>query len=153
MISSPAVTITKPLSTAVIPLLAPIQALGQYLDPAILELLNVLADQGIVPSGPMFCYHNRRPTDTFDLVVGFPVAAPFIPAERVLLSSLPTMRVVRTEYTGPYEGLSAAWGELMGWVAAQGLTGTGRFMERYLNNPNLVLDPYAYRTELSYILE
>jgi effector-binding domain-containing protein len=65
---------------------------------------------------------------------------------------LPTVKVARCVYQGPYERLSDAWGELQAWVREQKLPETGRFFERYLNDPEEVKDPLLYRTELNWIL-
>jgi effector-binding domain-containing protein len=104
------------------------------------------------PTGPMFSYHYRRPSDTFDFEIGFPVAKAIQPAGRVMNSKLPAERVVRSVYEGPYEGLSQAWPELQTWVRAQNHGEMGRFWECYLTNPAEVTDPKKYRTELNWVI-
>jgi effector-binding domain-containing protein len=124
----------------------------KYMDPAIHEILQVLADQGLRPAGPMFSNHHRRPSDTFDFEIGFPVTRALTESGRVKNGILSAERVARSVYEGPYEGLSQAWPALQDWVRQQGLAETGRFFERYLNNPDEVEDPKDYRTELNWVV-
>lgn len=152
MINTPEVIATKEQATASIHLTIPGRDMPKSMDPAIKETLKVLADQGMHPAGPMFSYHHRRPSDTFDFEIGFPVTKAIKEAGRVKNSELPAERVVRSVYQGPYERLAQAWSELNGWVRANGHPETGRFWERYLNNPDEVKDPKEYRTELNWVI-
>ncbi|HRH69153.1 MAG TPA: GyrI-like domain-containing protein [Flavobacteriales bacterium] len=154
MITPPEVITTKELITAAIPLVIPGRDMPKYMDPAIEEIIKVLSDQGLHPAGPMFSYHHRRPSDTFDFEIGFPVSKPIDPPSggRVVNSKLPAVKVVRSVYQGPYEGLAQAWPALQSWVRANGHGETGKFWESYLNNPNEVKDPKEYRTELNWIV-
>ena len=140
------------LPIAVIHLQIPGRDMPKYMDPAIQEILKALTDHGLQPAGPMFSYHHRRPADTFDFEIGFPVPKAIKPTGRVVNGSLPAEKVVRSVYHGPYEGLGQAWGELERWVNAQKLNGTGRFWECYLINPAEVKDPKEYRTELNCVI-
>ncbi|MBP6391308.1 MAG: hypothetical protein KA352_10475, partial [Flavobacteriales bacterium] len=116
MITQPEVIITKESATAVIPLVIPGRDMPKYMDPAIQEIIKVLTDQGLQPAGPMFSYHKRRPSDTFDFEIGFPVAKAIKEEGRVINSKLPSVKVVRSVYQGPYEGLAQAWPALQKWV-------------------------------------
>ena len=152
MITPPEVINTKEITTAVIPLVIPCQDMGKYMDPAIQEVIKAITDQGIKMTGPMFSYHHRRPSDTFDFEIGFPVSKAIKPEGRVINSKLPSVKIVRSVYQGPYEGLAQAWPALQKWVRANGHGETGRFWESYLNNPDEVKDPNDYRTELNWIV-
>ncbi|MBK8338872.1 MAG: GyrI-like domain-containing protein [Flavobacteriales bacterium] len=153
MITPPQVIQTKEQATASIHLTIPGRDMPKYMDPAIQEILKVLADQGMQPAGPMFSYHYRRPSDTFDFEIGFPVARAIKPTGRVVNSTLPAVKVVRAVYQGPYEGLAQGWGALQSWVREQKIGETGRFWECYLNNPDEVKDPSEYRTELNWVID
>jgi len=148
----PELITTKELQTAVIHLVIPGRDMPKYMDPAIQEILKVLTDQGLVPNGPMFSYHHRRPSDTFDFELGFPVAEKIKPVGRVVNGTLPVEKIVRSVYQGPYEQLAEAWGELQSWVRERKLAESGRFWECYLNNPAEVNDPKEYRTELNWVI-
>ncbi len=152
MISTPNVVVTKPQHTAVIHLLISGRDMPKYMDPAIQEILKALAYQGVAPAGPMFSYHHRRPSDTFDFELGFPVGKDITPTGRVVNGLFPAEKVVRAFYQGPYEGLAQAWSTLQKWVREQGYGEMGRFWESYLNNPNEVKDPSEYRTELNWVI-
>lgn len=152
MISTPEVITTKELLTAAIPLVIPGRDMPKYMDPAIEEIIGVLTAQGLQPAGPMFSYHHRRPSDTFDFEIGFPVSKAIKPEGRVVNSKLPAVKVVLSVYQGPYEGLAQAWPALQNWVRANGHGETGKFWESYLNNPDEVKDPKEYRTELNWIV-
>lgn len=152
MITPPQVTETKEQAAACIHLAIPGRDMPTYMDPAIHEILKALADQGLRPVGPMFSYHHRRPTDTFDFEIGFPVAKAITETGRVRNSVLPSWRVARCVYQGPYEGLAQAWTALQQWVRENGHGESGRFWESYLNNPNEVKSPSEYRTELNWVI-
>lgn len=152
MISPPEVITTSELQTAVIHLVIPGRDMPKFMDPAIQEILKTLADQGVHPTGPMFSYHHRRPSDTFDFEIGFPVPKVIRPEGRVINSKQPAVKVARSVYQGPYEGLEQAWPALQKWVRENGHGETGRFWECYLNNPNEVRSPSDYRTELNWVI-
>ena len=155
MITEPELITTQMQRTAVIHLVIPGRDMPKHMDLAIQEILKTLKEQGISPAGPMFSYHHRRPSETFDFEIGFPVAKEINPPSggRVVNGTLPAERVARCVYHGSYEGLGPAWGELERWVSNQKLAGSGRFWERYLTNPDAVKDPKNYRTELNWVVE
>lgn len=152
MITPPELITTQEVTTAVIHLVIPGRDMPKHMDPAIQEVIKTITGQGIQIAGPMFSYHHRRPSDTFDFEVGFPVNKAIKEEGRVKNSKLPAVRVVRSVYQGPYEGLAQAWPALQQWVRANGHGETGKFWESYLNNPDEVMDPKEYRTELNWIL-
>ena len=121
MITPPEIVTTTEQPAATIHLVIPCQDMGRYMDPAIQEVLKALEAQGMRPAGPMFSLHNRRPTDHFDFEIGFPVEKAITPTGRVKNSKLPAMKVVRTVYHGPYDGLVGAWRALEAWVKQEKL--------------------------------
>lgn len=152
MITPPEVITRQELATAAIRLTIPCQDMGTHMDPAIQEIIKAITGQGIAITGPMFSYHHRRPSDTFDFEIGFPVAQAIRPEGRVINSKLPAVKVVRSVYQGPYDGLAQAWAAVQDWVREKGHGETGKFWESYLNNPDEVKDPKDYRTELNWIV-
>jgi effector-binding domain-containing protein len=111
--------------------------------------MAAVAAQGIAPVGPWFTHHLRMDPDTFDFEIGVPVATPVAAAGRVKPGRLPAATVARTVYRGRYEGLPAAWGEFMAWVAAQGHTPAADLWEIYVAGPESSPDPADWRTELN----
>ena len=151
MIDTPTIQRTIAQRTSTIHLTIPGRDMPSYMDPAIKEIQKALSDQGIRPAGPLFSYHHRMPSETFDFEIGFPVEAEVKPAGRVRSSELPAAHVARTIYHGPYEGLGDAWRAFGQWVKDQGLDADSRFYECYLDDPTKT-DPSAYRTEINRIL-
>lgn len=149
MIETPQIVQTDARSTAVIHLIVPRAEIQSVMGPGLAEVRAAVASQGIEPIGPWFTHHLNRPTDVFDFEVGVPVAAAVTATGRVRPSRLPAARVARTIYRGPYEGLGDAWGELMAWIAANGLTPAPDLWECYRTGPESGPDPAGWTTELN----
>jgi effector-binding domain-containing protein len=149
MIDNPHITSTTAQLTAVIHITVPRAEIQEVVGPGIQELLTTIAAQQIEPAGPWFTHHLRRPTDTFDLEIGIPVTAVVAAAGRVKPSEWPAMKVARTIYHGPYEGLMEAWAEFIGWIEVNGHEPTEQLWERYLVGPQSTPEPNLWRTELS----
>ncbi len=149
MIEIPEIIQTTDRLTAFIHLTVPRDQIQSVMGPGIRELLGAIAAQGIDPAGPWFTHHLRRPTDTFDFEVSVPVLTPVAAVGRVKPGRWPAMKMVRTVYHGPYEGLGGAWGEFIGWIETHGHTPTGELWECYTVGPHSDPDSTAWRTELS----
>ena len=149
MIDPPALVESEAQPAAVIRLTIPRDEIQEVMGPAIQEILHAVAAQGMVPAGPVFSHHFKMEPDTFDFEVGVPLTAPVSPAGRVLPGQLPAATVVRTIYTGPYEGLGAAWSEFMEWIGTTGHATAPDLWECYLNGPESSPDPTTWRTELN----
>ncbi len=80
------------------------------------ELSAVLKAQKVAPTGPWFTHHLRRPNETFDFRICFPVNESVTDEGRVYSGEMAVAKVVRTVYSGNYSGLPAAWGEFMAWI-------------------------------------
>ena len=87
--------------------------------------------------------------DTFDFEVGVPIMTPLSATGRVKVSDLPAAMVARTVYYGDYEGLGAAWGDFMDWIAAEGHEPAQALWEFYVAGPESNPDPDTWRTELN----
>jgi effector-binding domain-containing protein len=149
MIDTPHIVQSAALRTAAIAVVIARNEIEQVFPPAVNELLAAMREQGIEPAGPLFSYHRKMPGEVFDMEIGFPVDDDVKTQGRVVASALPALKVVRTIYRGPMEGLSAAWGELKSWVAAQGLATRPFIWENYLVGPGNTPDPSAWQTELN----
>lgn len=149
MIDTPQITQTAEQLTAVIRLTIPRDQIREVMGPAIGEVMGAIAAQGMVPAGPVFSHHFRMDPAVFDFEVGVPVTAPIAPAGRVTGGRVPAMKVARTIYRGPYEGLGGAWGEFNAWLAANGHRAAANLWECYLAGPESSPDPATWRTELN----
>lgn len=116
---------------------------------AIHEITSALKEQGVTPSGPWFAHHHRRPTETFDFDVCFPVASPVQTSGRLENVAIPATEVVRTVYRGPYEGLVSAWPEFLKQLTAAGYNVRPDVFEVYLVGPAQTQDPEAWETGLN----
>jgi effector-binding domain-containing protein len=148
MIDSPQITQTNAQPIAVLHLTVPRSEIVHVMQPGLRELLAALAAQGVAPAGPWFTHHLRMEPGIFDFEIGVPIAAPVAAAGRVKSAQRPAMKVARTVYRGPYEGLAAAWGEFDAWIAAQGHTPAGDLWECYATGPELSPDPAHWQTQL-----
>jgi effector-binding domain-containing protein len=149
MIQTPQIAELPARTIAVVRLLVPRTEIEQHMDPAVRELYGTAAAQGIVPAGPFFTHHFRRPSETFDFEAGIPVSSRITPTGRVQDAVWPAMRVARTVYQGPYEGLGGAWGEFIQWVSQQQLAPSQELWEVYLQGPESSPDSATWRTELN----
>ena len=149
MLDQPQIVQTAAQRTAVIRLTIPRSEIQQVMGPGINEVMTAIAAQGIAPAGPVFSHHLRMDPDTFDFEIGVPVAAPIAAAGRVEAGQLPAATVARTSYRGPYEGLGAAWGEFIAWIAAEGHEPAPDLWECYVAGPESSADPATWRTELN----
>lgn len=149
MIDTPQIVRSQPQHTAVIRFTIPREEMPRIMGAAIGELVGAITAQGAGPAGPMYTFHYRNPTDSFDFEVGFPVSQPVAPAGRVQPGQLPAATVARTIYRGPYEGLGDAWGDFMRWMDANGHRSAGTLWERYVSGPESGADATAWQTELN----
>jgi effector-binding domain-containing protein len=149
MLDKPQLVETEAQLTAVVRLTIPRAEIQSVMGPAIVEVMAVIAAQGLAPAGPVFSHHLRMDPDTFDFEVGVPVTTLVSATGRVKASRLPATTVARTVYHGPYEGLASAWGEFSEWIAAEGHTSASDLWECYVAGPESSADPAAWRTELN----
>jgi effector-binding domain-containing protein len=149
MLDKPRITQTATQLTAVIHLTIPREEIQSVMGPGISELMATIAAQGITPTGPWFSHHLKMAPDTWDFEISVPVSAPVVAAGRVRPSQWPAMKVARTVYQGPYEGLADAWGEFIDWITANGHTPAPDLYECYVAGPESSPDPANWRTEFT----
>jgi len=149
MLDKPHITQSEVQLTAVIRLTVPRSEIRNVMQPGLAELMSTLAAQGIAPAGPWFSHHLKMDPDIFDFEISVPVTAPVAPSGRVQPSHLPSVRVARTVYHGPYEQLGNAWGEFMAWIEAEGHTSAENLWECYVTGPSDNPDPNSWCTELN----
>jgi effector-binding domain-containing protein len=113
------------------------------------ELGAALKAQNIAPAGPWFTHHSRRPNETFDFRICFPVHRQVRPEGRVEGGTLDAATVVRAVYNGNYTGLPAAWGEFMDWICSHNYNTREDLWERYVVGPDTSSKPEEWRTELN----
>lgn len=117
--------------------------------PAVAEVLAALAAQHVEPVGAVFAHHLKMSPGVFDFELGVKVSAPVKALGRVKPGQLPAAEVALTIYSGPYEGLPAAWGEFDAWMKANGHEQAENLWELYSIGPQSTSDPAGWRTELN----
>lgn len=149
MLETPQIIHTTRLVSAVISITVLRERIREVMWPGLEELRATIAAQGIDVIGPWFTHHWRTDPEVFDFEICVPVAAPVVAVGRMKPSEWPAMRVARTVYSGPFEGLSDAWGEFGDWIDAGGYKRAADLWERYLVGPETSPDPANWRTELT----
>ncbi len=149
MLDTPHIKQTTNRLTAVIRLTIPRAEIQNVMGPGIVELMATVAAQGITPTGPWFDHHLKMAEDTWDFEICVPVNAPVVASGRVRPSQWSAMKVARTVYRGPYEGLADAWGEFLDWITANGHTAAPDLYQCYVSGPESSPNPANWRTELT----
>ena len=149
MILAPEIIQTKAEPAAVIHVVVPRNQMMKVFGPAVGELMAALAEQGVEPVGVVFAHHQKMSPDTFDFELGVKVTSPVKAAGRMKPGELPAAKVARVIYSGPYEGLPAAWGEFTDWMKENGHKQAENLWEIYSVGPHSTPDPANWRTELN----
>jgi effector-binding domain-containing protein len=149
MLATPQIITTNVRDAAVIRLTIPRSEMMTTFGSAVGELMAALAAQGVEPVGAVFAHHLKMSPDTFDFELGVTVSAPVTATGRMKPGQLPAAKVARTVYSGPYEGLPAAWGEFVEWMRANGHEQAENLWEVYSVGPHSSPDPANWRTELN----
>ncbi|NOT71865.1 MAG: AraC family transcriptional regulator [Hyphomicrobium sp.] len=149
MISTPAIIQTEAQAAAVIYITTPRNEMMKVFGPAVGELLTALAAQGVEPVGAVFAHHLKMSPGVFDFELGIKITAPVTASGRVKPGILPAATVARTIYSGPYEGLPAAWGEFNAWMKSNGHEQAENLWELYSVGPHSTSDSAQWRTELN----
>lgn len=150
MLSPLSLVRTEAVPAAAIRLTVSRDQIQEVMCPAITEVIDAVVAQGIGPAGPLYTHHFRVDPDRFDFEVAVPVSGPLQPVGRVVSTETPAAdRVARVIYTGPYEGLEAAWGDFMGLIGEAGHQPGPNAWESYLTDPATTPNPADHRTELN----
>ncbi|HLJ56620.1 MAG TPA: GyrI-like domain-containing protein [Chthonomonadaceae bacterium] len=149
MIEPPQVVETVAEHNAHVHLTIPREEIATVMRPGLQQVISALMEQDVEPAGPWYTHHLRMRPDTFDFEICVPVAAPIEPSAGVEPGELRAATVARTVYHGAYEGLGAAWAELMEWIQAHGHAPAEDLWERYLVGPESSPNPDDWRTELN----
>jgi len=149
MLSAPHIINTDLQEAAVIRLTIQRSKMRELFGAAVGKLRTAPAAQGVEPVGAVFAHHLKMSPDIFDFELGVKVSAPVKAAGRVTPGQLPSAKVARTVYSGPYEGLPSAWDEFVKWMRANGHEQAESLWEVYSVGPQSTPDPANWRTELN----
>jgi effector-binding domain-containing protein len=111
MIEKPQIIETAAQQVATIHIETPRTEMPHVIGPGIIEAVSAAKTQGIGPVGPWFAHHLNITPESFNFDICVPVSAPISAVGRVKPWTRPALKMVRTIYHGPYEGLGEAWHE------------------------------------------
>lgn len=149
MIETPELVDMSSRQIAYIHMTVPRDEIQNVMGPAIIELVGAINAQKNTITGPWFTHHLRRPTDSFDFKICFPVNSAITPIGRVESGVIDAMPTVQTIYQGPYEGLADAWGEFLAWIENSDHKTGEDLYECYVLGPQATEDSTKWRTQLS----
>jgi|SRR5208283_1759518 len=149
MIAMPEIVQTNAEMAAVIHLTIPRAEMMKSFGPAVGELMAELKRQRVTPQGAVFAHHLTTSAAIFDFELSFKINAPVKANGRVKPGELPAAKVARAIYSGPYEGLHAAWVEFNQWLNANGHKQAEGLWEVYSVGPETTPEPANWRTELN----
>jgi len=140
------------------------QELGKVLPPLWGEVYGWLASKGLKPIGaPLWRYRVIDMAAKLEIDVAVPVAGAATGDNRIIADILPAGLYATLIYTGPYEGLMQATGDLLAWAEKKGIVWDKRpagpeseawraRVENYLTDPTKEPDPAKWETELAFKL-
>jgi effector-binding domain-containing protein len=116
--------------------------IGPSMGKAFEKLFGFLGANGIAPVGPPFAvYYSYDPSGHTVFEAGIPVSDTVGGNDEVMYKEFPAMKVVTTQFQGPYDAMEPVYTELFNYIAANGLTSDGTSWEVYLTDPSQVADP------------
>jgi effector-binding domain-containing protein len=141
-----AVETIEPQAAAGVRSEVPMAELPGVFDRGFTAVMRAAEAQGIAITGPPFGFYPRMPTETVEVVAGFPVASRITADGEVMPFELPGGRVVVATHVGPFEAMEKTYAELIAWSQAEGLTLAEGMWESYLSDPSAEPDPSTWRT-------
>lgn len=99
------------------------------------RVAEVLAAQGLGPSGPPFVYYHAWTEEAGEIEAGFPVPHGFVAQGEVVAGELPGGSVLVTTHVGPYEELEPAYNAIIAHAAHNGLELSPSMWESYPTSP------------------
>jgi effector-binding domain-containing protein len=149
MIETPQVIESQAQLVAAVHIKTPRSRIQRVMGPGIGEAMACVQAQRIGPVGPWFAHHLKTDSANFEFDICVPVSSPVAAVGRVKSWQRPAVKVVRTVYHGPYEGLDEAWGQFWAWIDTNRCETAPDFYECYLVGPETSSNPADWRTELS----
>jgi effector-binding domain-containing protein len=138
----------RPQPIATIRATALFAAIGATLGQVLPEVFAYVVAQGQRPVGPPFSRYLGERGETVELEAGVPVDEPVAGDGRVQAGELPGGPVATIWHIGPYDTLRVTYAVLATWMAAEGRAAGGPTWEVYWTDPQEVLDPAEWKTEI-----
>lgn len=125
-------------------------ALGDFFERSLDDVLRYLETAGADVSGPAFGRFHEYGEAEVDVEAGYPVLEVVEGSGTIGASELPGGRVVATVHEGSYDGLGAAHDAAVAYCAEGGYEVAGAPWEVYWTGPRDGADPDGWRTEVVY---
>jgi effector-binding domain-containing protein len=113
------------------------EQIASFVGPAFGEVIDVLGQQGLQPTGAPFGRYRVTGEDEFDVEFGFPCSGVVEPSGRVEPSELPGGPTARTLHVGSYGDVGAAYSAVVTRLTDEGCEITGTPWECYLDGPEV----------------
>lgn len=113
------------------------EEMKDFLGGAFGEVISVLDEQGLHPTGAPFGRYRMAEEGGFEVEVGFPCNDVVKPQGRVEASELPGGRVARTMHVGAYDQVGNAYEAAVRWLTDEGYVTVGAPWECYLDGPEV----------------
>lgn len=124
-------------------------SLGEVFPATFGKVAQEVAAAGGQILGPAYARYFGMPTDTVDVEIGFAIDQTLeLPGLDV--TENPETRAVVGTHVGPYDTLDQSYGEIMGWIADQGVDLTESMFEFYDSPPEV--DPAETITRIVFPL-
>lgn len=130
----------------------PMTALTDFFGKAYTMVDAELSQHGMKPTGPALAFYHGMPTDTIDIIAGFPIAEPITTTNGTIVKTLPGGPAITTIHTGTYDTLEQTYAELMKWLEEQELKTSDDMWEEYLVGPESELDATKWQTRIVFPL-
>ena len=117
------------------------------------EIFAHLGKNKVAPAGPAFAmyYDEGYKEKDIDIESAVPLAGSAPSGDRVKVRELPAVeQAACLVHEGSYEGFSDAYGQLLGWIEANGYSIVGPNREVYIKGPGPDCEPSEYVTELQF---
>lgn len=137
----------EPRHAAVIRAEVPMAELRDVFDRGFHAVMSAVQASGAQIIGPPFGFYPRMPSETVEVLVGFPVDRAIALAGDVEPFTLPGGTVLTGVHVGPYETMMETYDQLMAWVKREGIELGPAMWETYLTDPGEA-PPSEWRTEL-----
>lgn len=125
----------------------PMSELRDVFDRGFHAVMRVVQASDAQIVGPPFGYYPRMPSETVEVLVGFPVDRAITAQDGVEPFTLPGGKVVTGMHVGPYETMNETYDQLMAWVKREGVELGPAMWETYLTDPSEA-PPSEWRTGL-----
>ena len=127
----------------------PIDQVGNFIRESFEQVGPFLQSHGMEMTGPpVAIYYESTEAGTMDAAAGAPVTEVTATTDEIIELELIEGKVATTIYTGSYEGIPAAWDEMMSELAERGEQTYEPCWEEYLTDPSNEPDSSKWQTLL-----